>query len=1510
MEVETIEVDDGWRASRWSGGEDGGESDTSEASGRSLGRRHQYSRGPSRELHNIPDEELTGPRGMYAGSGGGMSLPRPYPVGSGGGLNRGPQQQDSADRIAAMYGTLRGPLRRPHSTVVGQPGECIGRDGGHCEQQTQHCVAASHDAKKNKQASTLSPGAQQQTEETEALKQSVQEQLQQLVRELEAGEDTLPPLTTPQPVQGQGSPMKHSNKPQYASNPVLSMTCISPQPPDNQGVQSGDNVSTIHRNTAVNNHNNRTFQTNLPSSNSVTHRSLLDINKDGSGSESSGSIRRPYSSTDWQRPGSTIIRSADSSALEAYRRTHGRGSGVDLHRYQRGKSEDLRHALDSLSGKDSTKTKSVTSLMNNKKEDFPRSNLKVPDSRRLVGSAQDLTGMMNVMNNHTYENINGNGDTVSPLKSNMNLINNNPEPTPTTMSPTNEPNNNNGITSSRSSCGIPVKSSSSGVKGVHISQSGNSINTNTNTTSTKPDLLQPKVYHKSKSRELTPAIEAASEKFGQFSSGTLKRISPFEAYRRTKSRELPLDQTNINRNSTNVRLNSPPPAMSQAGFERAKSPFEKAKISIEKKFETAKSPDKTGSCDVLPGSINSPQSPTGEQHKNDQIGNNAVKDKGERTKENVPNADMIKNENKMVKTKENEIEKAQQKQVVVKTNDKEPEKGQERGGGAGSKEEDNEKEKTKVKKTVSCDPEKPKSMYKLLASRFNRSNSNMSESNRTAEKRNQDEEEGTDKDDKTRLKRHSRFLKHRTEKSSSKSSLCDPEGNQEDSERADRKPSKKLTDALNKFLGRKESKEDHKGSNTSLSKSSSTAVKGHTEEDMPKKPPRFRAKIFSKSHENLALSHNDDMIEVCDNGLIPSVKPNATTSTITTTTTTTTTTTGTHKANYTLESVTKSICNHLSQLENDISSRIGSMGVSGGGSGSGSGGGGECQVVPAVTTVCSITTYGLSPALASRRNGKPTNLDVAAANKTDSNTTNTTAAPVITALGNTVPKTSVTTATKTAVTKTITSNNTPKPTPTTNNISPAGMKSHSVIPNKEVNVNSNGSKAGDERDIKFAQIKKLPSREARESSEYSTENEDTRGLSEGEDESVIDRITRKSFYSKFQDKKKPKLRRANTKEDMDQQLAAAKARLMKEDTERALRDSFSPNRLSSSPATSPRSSLVSPQGWEPIRRPSRKSLPPDDAMAVGMYSLGGRRGTSLQPDHLQGLNPEDSMKGTHHLPSPDGHYHMRAPSVPVDPYQRVMSPPRDTLQYRRSTSLVREELSPSISGPGNLGASSPNTKNQDDVHAQNPMAVAAAAGALAGEVAAGVAANTTSIRSREPSLTRLRSPEPSRQDDTRTQAREELSRRLTHLTRISGTSGLVKGTPGGVRGAESEQRPYRRTQTTGRLAGEVGPSSGVPAYRRTNTMDLPPADARARPGSEYRRHLTHDPTRRCSARTLVEGVTLPTSPSHTPSRLPTSRLTSPPSTLYRAGGSTYNPMDSTRFNTISSLPRRSSFYRY
>ncbi|XP_042229550.1 uncharacterized protein LOC121871386 isoform X3 [Homarus americanus] len=1590
----------GWRASRWSGGDDGGESDTSEASARSLGRRPQFSRAPSRELHNIPDEEL-GMMGSRGYPGGGMSLPRPYPASSSGNLTQNRGMHDSADRIAAMYGTLRSQHRRPHSTVGGQPGECIGRDGGLCEQQLQRPAplnTASHTCvQKDQHTSQLSPSGQS-SEDTEALKQSVQEQLKQLVRELEAGEDEAPEVpklpdqqqlrgnnthsemfspTRGLPAQFSGTPntsstrtfspntqMYCSGKPMYSSNPALHISCTPIQRSSTQthsesttgyhgtppvmtnnmransehatrlrknlgfvnkaeasdatvitsacGVTntvpansaSTSNIPMLRTDAGASDRKNRALSVHPTPSDHIGYNTILDICREGAISPSnsdgvpeSGGIRRALSSREeWLKSGNTFVKSADNSALDAYRRSRGK---VNIHEHQGGKPEDICCTTDSLSRVESQQNRSVPihSLFNRQYSSDIKTNAPLPDTKTYgndMVSVNKEAANNNINNqvmavssinknkneNNIIENCNVNESVIrnSNLTSNDSNLTSNSITKANNNSTNNVQNNNSGIATSRSTSGIPVKSNSRSSLSTRSSYSGNS----SSSTSTKgtSDFLQLKTYRKSKSRELTPAIEAAGEKFNQLNSGSLKRISPFEAYRRNKSRELPIEA--VKKDPPTVRLKSPLPAP-----DRSKSPFEKARTSIEKKFDHAKSPERAPNQnnEGAANPIRAPPTPNLNQLSTCIAKENKINKSEDET---VVQEKERKTEHKNHKDKERFIEKdLNQEEVQVKKKENEKEK---------ELNKDNEKDRGKVKKTSSCDPEKPKSMYKLLASRFNRSGSSVSDNTRSATDKRPEDDDAPEKEEKFRLKRPSRFLKHKTEKSSSKSSVCEGDGTLDDSERPERKPSKKLTDALNKFLGRKDTKEESRTSLNSMSQPSIPTASA--DEEHPKKPPRMKSKKFSKSQENLFLSRVEEGGELGSGSPLTeraqSVVPEGSPANL--------------QPSYTLESVTKSICDHLSQLESDITSRIGNMGVQESGAGVKTSGG--SRVTPAVSSVGSITTYGLSPALASRRNGRPTNLDLAAAN--------------------------------------------------IDNHHPPTVPAQTVDKNTKTSSNHIPSNEGE--GVKYAQIKKLagsgnvdPLQDGNHSQTQLRESstigiEDPRGLSENEDESVMDRITRKSYYSKFQDKKKPKLRRANTKEDMDQQLAAAKARLMKEETEKTVRESLSPLRYAS-PVTSPRASVTSPPSWEIPRRHSRKSLPPEDPT---IFLMGGRRGMSLQPDDLPGIRrftsvqPDDiqSIRRLPSLPPEDRHYTHRAPSMPLEDYSlnhRIKSiPPEDRPYTYRAPSMPPDNISSKSRKNSNLPndskahPSSPNIDNElDGERVQDAVAAAVAAGALAGEAAAVVAAVDSSTergssKSREPSVSRLRSPDPPNRltpshDDTRNLAREELSRRLTHLTRISGTSGQSGWNRGGLNGGGKtgdvgEKRVYRRTNTTGHL-GEALPGisqSGVnpglsvrPVYRRTNTMDLPPADARARPGSEYRRQL-QDPARRFSAaRTLVEEEALPTSSPRTPS----SRLVSPSFSSSLSSHRSYSNMDPPRYNSslssnILPLTRRTSFYRY
>ncbi|KAG0710670.1 hypothetical protein GWK47_022317 [Chionoecetes opilio] len=604
---------------------------------------------------------------------------------------------------------------------------------------------------------------------------------------------------------------------------------------------------------------------------------------------------------------------------------------------------------------------------------------------------------------------------------------------------------------------------------------------------------------------------------------------------------------------------------------------------------------------------------------------------------------------------------------------------------AREREAEKSEDKAKVKKTPSSESDKPKSMYKMLTSRFNRSASFVSDTSRSAAATTAEDEEGGEKEDKFRLKRPSRFLKPRTEKSASKTSVCDTD---DDTDKPDKKPSKKLTDALNKFLGRKDSTKMEARPAGPVSTKAALPCKAPTDDNHPKKPPRARDKMCE---ENLSTIQTEK-----DGGREHTQRtvPEAVSASDSSTTTATTTTT---QPNYTLESATKSICNHLSQLENDITSRIGNMGTQdqrGGGRVQPAGSGGGRRVAAAAAAGQNISNYGLSPALANRRNGRPTNLDAAMGNMEGGQ--HATRAPSAPPPGRTAAA---------------------RPT----------------------------ADASDKIKVQDPQAAGSPSPPPAE------------GMSEAEDESVMDRIMRKSYYSKFQEKKRPRLWRANTREDMDQQLAAAKARLLKEEREET---SHGARRLSS-----PRSL----SSWDHDRPASRTSLPPDDATTL--IQQGGWRSSSLQPDHLlapllpvvpgepapysrpPSLSPEDRF------------FYPRAPSVPRDEYlsrgARMQSNPAEDLlagQYSRRPSSV----APEDSSVQSVGAP----------YGHNTMTAPMAAGSLAGQVTADRTLQRGEMGSHEQSEGCMQSPEPTSMEESRSQAREELSRRLTHLTRLSGGSGL------------------------------------------------------------------------------------------------------------------------------------------
>ncbi|MPC12242.1 hypothetical protein E2C01_004923 [Portunus trituberculatus] len=1300
-------LDDGWRASRWSGAEDGGESDTSEASVRSMGRRPQYSRAPSRELHNIPDEDMAVPNGRGGYLGGGMSLPRPYSASSSGNLHQGRGMHDSADRIAAMYGTLRSPMRRPHSTVGGSPGEYLGRDGGHCEQRQYNNAATQNGA----QASQYSSGNSHQhnSEDTETLKQSVQEQLQQLVRELEEGDDSSP----------QSEWQGRDRKPLYSSNPALHLTCPASLAGNHRSVSNAD-LSTVANGPCMS-------ASSLAPKDSNSCRALPQTGRGGSASlvnrDRTGSLRRVSS----PRGELTRLGSRDGLGLDSLRRNQGRGS-LDLHSYQRGRSEDLRHALDSLSRMDSHKPRRVSSMAES-------------PSHTLQDKSDNRAPTENCVP-YSYNDVNS--------KPSSKILPQQPPATATANNNSDKNNNSNSLGTSKSSSGIPIKANTNSVpKGSgHTRQVENTTTSNNNNNNKIPsnkdssssnsnipcsgsDLLQPmKVYHKSKSRELTPTIEAASEKITQLNSGTLKRISPFEAYRRSKSRDLPIDHINANNkeSSSASRLKSPPPISP----ERPTSPLEKASTT-EKKTDITKPP--TGECEAGGQARAFSPQPSA-----------SVSRSPSAAKGDTPSASG-KASSRMDKTSDRVQEKEQ-----------EPEKSE---------------DKSKVKKTPSGDSDKPKSMYKMLTSRFNRSASFISDSNRSSAAT-ADDEEGGEKEDKLRLKRPSRFLNLRTEKSASKTSMCDTE---DDIDKPEKKPSKKLTDALNKFLGRKDTAKEEVRPTGHVGNKATGQDKIPQTNDQSRKLSKAKGK---KNDEDLTNLHEKSCNgEESAKEIVSQANPVLASGTTTTTTTTTTATTTTAtQPGYTLESATKSICNHLSQLESDMTSRIGNMGTqeqrgsSGGGvRPSGSSTGRIAAAAAAAATGTNISTYGLSPALANRRNGRPTNLDTAASNMEANQHAG--RAPSAPPPGRAAASTRTTVASRSFTTEV------------------------------------------DKVKVQKPQEPRSPSPPFTECPE-----EQRGGQSEGEDESVMDRITRKSYYSKFQDKKRPKLWRANTKEDMDQQLAAAKARLLKEEREETA--ALAARRLSS-----PRS----PPPWDPNRPGTRTSLPPEEA--ASLLQVGGRRSSSLQPDHLPGpLPPLISGEPAHHphlpsLPPNDPYLYPRAPSMPRDDYLPCGARMQPGQYGRRATSLAPDDLSGQPVG---------------EPYAQDGMTAPMGPVPYMGQAGTNGSLQRGEPGHCEPPLGRIRSPEPASVEESRSQAREELSRRLTHLTRLSGGSGTGSWIHNPHK--EGEQRPYRRTSTTGHLTGEV---TGPPVYRRTNTMDLPPADARARPGSDYRRHLQQEPARRYSA---------------------------------------------------------------
>lgn len=843
-----------------------------------------------------------------------------------------------------------------------------------------------------------------------------------------------------------------------------------------------------------------------------------------------------------------------------------------------------------------------------------------------------------------------------------------------------------------------------------------------------------KPYRKSKSKDITPSIEAVGDKITQFNSSTLRRISPFEAYRLSKSRESESNNNDINKKDN--RLKSPPPSeivpkSSAAGM----SQFEKAKTSIEKKFEKSKSP-----------SLDRELGPTSKQ-----IEDNA------------------KASMKMTNST-----------IVIDIPNKETQK--------------------KVEK-ADKDLEKPKSVYKILTSKFSRSLSNVGEEKCDPGKQlaRCSEEENGEKDEKFRLKRHSRFLRGRVEKSSSKNSVCDFEPKEDDEEnKSERKSSTKLSQALNKFLGRKTEEDPKKVPPT---KSTSAAI---LSDKIRPRPPRFRSKKLSKSQETLNQNGDKEEDERAKSVFPDTTKP----------------------AEVNLESATKDLCNHLSKIEINITSKIDNMSP-------------KKETIPIMTT-CNANL--LTPEISSKRGSCSQH-------------------------------------------------------------SPMKTTSPLLIPDHEVTTRKRSTgDCSEDGSI-------TPTTESGNESTYSGMED----IKEMEDESVIDRITRKSYYSRFNEtKRKPKPARVDTKEAIDQQLAAAKARLLQgeQQTNRKsiIRESMSPIKTTSGPTLMPLSdgvkkktsssrinSLLSSEndycptsirnhaGFSPmfddLKQRQYASENKEDSTFFSRPNLGTQDDKIYRRKSSTNLDDNGGYKRLIPSDKDDSQRYKRLSSSNLEEnnlgLKRLSSVPRDnfvyksltsslsldnnqgyhTLQYRKPSlndnrynspynnlernalaSKTRKSNDPTIKSPSVSPSITLNLKipqNDVDQEVDRGKAEAWEATTAADGEAVSSPNNTEDAFHRIPTQTSNKS---SAEAAAVKSAREELSRRLTPLTRLSNLSS-------GATNAEGcKARPYRKTLTSGCLPLNQNDTDKKPSYKRTSTIDFPQADSRIRT-TDYRRVL-HDTARR------------------------------------------------------------------
>ncbi|KAF2357855.1 hypothetical protein FHG87_011386 [Trinorchestia longiramus] len=1024
-----------------------------------------------------------------------------------------------------------------------------------------------------------------------------------------------------------------------------------------------------------------------------------------------------------------------------------------------------------------------------------------------------------------------------------------------------------------------------------------------------------KPYKGSRSRELNPTIEAASEKLIQPNPSNMKKISPFEAYRRSKTKELgstieQLQKQQVSQSQSalklsltqdsRTRMTSPPPGLPQSptSIARLSSPPPQSTVPASSPGSSANilMTSTTGMQNPVDSSSHSEQavtlsksniqnlpvdSPSRSEHTKSLIlstpgtcsptdsiksvlaspissgpssnRNSPIVAPNELRAENTSPTYSQANGSAVMRAKtpferaknkiEKKIDRAKSPTFFIDAptiiqNDvnmeiatrnmlqNELSSGDWYNGKDPSKHEESEV----IKKSMPSEPEKPKSMYKKFTSKFSKSATNVSEDS--------SEQLDSTVDDKFKLKRPSIFLKSkndRTEKSPSRASIAETE------EQTEKKPSKKLSDALNKFLGRK-TDEISKPTQPLGTKPQSeipsalTSDLARSERDL-KKPSRYRAKVFSKSHENLNKYNDDEMKAV----LAP---------------------TQSEDQNFTIESVTKSICDHLTQLESDITSRIGSMNnPSESESFIGEVGVAQNRQAAAATSGTSLTSYCYSPALPTRCS---TSVSVTITSNKTGDTTG--------VKKSVAPKKEVMSAnTMTTTVNSVRS----QPAVTVSSSSQKVESGSNEEPKTKLEATESMNSVPD--DIRcFSPTSWC-------SDGVTSAPDELQGLmSDDDEESVMDRITRKSFYSRFQDgkRRRSKVSQPLSKFDEDQQLAAAKARLIED--ERKQRESLSPTRAMS-PMSCTRTSIGSSiSDWEKSlpRRSIRSSVP-------------------------------------------------RTTSLPINDYDPRLIVSAENFNFSSTIGdSARSSVSRAAAAGAAAGAAAASYQTSErETSVSRRISVSATDAAV------------PSYRSvtTDSALSRMRSPSPPKSmwspphDTAVSSARDELSRRLTPLTRLASSR-------------EPSVRPYRRTTTTGDLSISNEPSTTSsrpavyrrttttgnyelpketsstlprPSYRRTSTMDLPVADPAINRPSDYRRLLQPTNRRYSTARISDYSVsssntsdTISSATDNSSRKGSTSDSSSRPSStssiLPQISSSTSSSVSRVRSRTSESLARISS----